>query len=75
VGVNCFEYFQLRFITGRKVDAVYKRYKIAIKEAKEREVPCPFEQKKLTIFMHAEAQYVMEEGKDILVFYYNEAMV
>lgn len=67
----------MRFITGRKVDAVYKRYEIAIKEAKEREVPvpCPFEQKKLTIFMYAEAQYVMEEEKDILVFYYNEAMV
>ena len=25
--------------------------------------------------MHAEAQYVMQEEKDVLVFYYNEAMV
>jgi len=73
IGVNCFEYFQFRVLHGRKVRAVYKKYNDAIDEALEDK---DYQlHKKLTIFKHAEAQYAMAEEKDLLVFYYNEAMV
>ena len=60
-----------KYYTGAKVDAVEKRYKIAIKNEEKNS----FEYKRLKVCMHAEKQFVMTEEKDVLVFYYNEAMV
>lgn len=70
IGVNCVEYFQFRCLTGRKVKKVQTRYETAIAETDDVN-----KKKTLTVCMHAEKQFEMSSEQDVLVFFYNEAIV
>ena len=50
IGNNCVEYVMFKYYTGAKVDAVEKRYKVAIKNEEKNS----FEYKRLKVCMHAE---------------------